>query len=165
MASSAAPVANAAVVAKPTFDSLCLGRSAQSVVDMKREASTVTAGSGRALGFGFIVFANPSVAERMVMEKHIIDGRRLHRSRYPSGATEVFLQTGEQCHIRGLRQGDNKTHQSGGSNQAPFWMSKLENQQQLLATPLMGGKRAIGVDEANTLGSEDAEKTADAPNE
>ncbi|KAH0903832.1 hypothetical protein HID58_043335 [Brassica napus] len=124
MASSAAPVANAAVVAKPTFDSLCLGRSAQSV-----EASTVTAGSGRALGFGFIVFANPSVAERMVMEKHIIDGRRLHRSRYPSGATEVFLQTGEQ---------------SGGSNQAPFWMSKLENQQQLLATPLMGGKRAIG---------------------
>ncbi|CAF2076534.1 BnaC01g30710D [Brassica napus] len=93
------------------------------------EASTVTAGSGRALGFGFIVFANPSVAERMVMEKHIIDGRRLHRSRYPSGATEVFLQTGEQ---------------SGGSNQAPFWMSKLENQQQLLATPLMGGKRAIG---------------------
>ncbi|CAN7073894.1 unnamed protein product [Brassica oleracea var. botrytis] len=88
------------------------------------ETSTVTAGSGRALGFGFIVFANPSVAERMVMEKHIIDGRRLHRSRYPSGATEVFLQTGEQ---------------SGGSNQAPFWMSKLENQQQLLATPLMGG--------------------------
>ncbi|WZZ28264.1 hypothetical protein YC2023_011665 [Brassica napus] len=117
---------------------------------------------------------------------------KLHRSRYPSGATEVFLQTGEQCHIRGLRQGDDKTHQfqpqppyriftisahiqyllrhsatggSGGSNQAPFWMSKLENQQQLLATPLMGGKRAIGVDEANTLGSEDAEKTADAPNE
>ncbi|KAF2584349.1 hypothetical protein F2Q70_00036629 [Brassica cretica] len=30
--------------------------------------------------------------------------------------------------------------QSGGSNQAPFWMSKLENQQQLLATPLMGGE-------------------------
>ena len=75
--------------------------------------------------------------------------------------------------------------QSGGSNQAPFWMSKLENQQQLLATPLMGGldvqageptatssytvdgggKRAIGVDEANTHGSEDAEKTADDPNE
>lgn len=28
-----------------------------------------------------------------------------------------------------------------------------------------GGKRAIGVDEANTHGSEDAEKTADDPNE
>ncbi|KAF2542781.1 hypothetical protein F2Q68_00031833 [Brassica cretica] len=100
MASSAAPVANAAVVANPTFDSLCLGRSTQSV-----ETSTVTAGSGRALGFGFIVFANPSVAERMVMEKHIIDGRR--------------------CHIRGLRQGDDKTHQISGDG-VPALPSCLE---------------------------------------
>ncbi|KAF7840538.1 heterogeneous nuclear ribonucleoprotein 1-like [Senna tora] len=31
--------------------------------------------TGRARGFGFIVFADPSVAERVVMEKHVIDGR------------------------------------------------------------------------------------------
>lgn len=31
--------------------------------------------TGRARGFGFIVFADPSVAERVVMEKHTIDGR------------------------------------------------------------------------------------------
>ncbi|KAK6124774.1 hypothetical protein DH2020_041481 [Rehmannia glutinosa] len=31
--------------------------------------------TGRARGFGFIVFANASVAERVVRERHIIDGR------------------------------------------------------------------------------------------
>lgn len=31
--------------------------------------------TGRARGFGFVVFADPSVAERVVMEKHVIDGR------------------------------------------------------------------------------------------
>ncbi|XP_047336597.1 heterogeneous nuclear ribonucleoprotein 1-like isoform X2 [Impatiens glandulifera] len=31
--------------------------------------------TGRARGFGFIVFADPAVAERVIMEKHIIDGR------------------------------------------------------------------------------------------
>ncbi|KAL4566765.1 hypothetical protein LXL04_030888 [Taraxacum kok-saghyz] len=31
--------------------------------------------TGRARGFGFIVFADPAVAERVVMEKHMIDGR------------------------------------------------------------------------------------------
>lgn len=31
--------------------------------------------TGRARGFGFIVFADPLVAERVVMEKHMIDGR------------------------------------------------------------------------------------------
>ncbi|XP_077211164.1 heterogeneous nuclear ribonucleoprotein 1-like [Tasmannia lanceolata] len=31
--------------------------------------------TGRARGFGFVIFANPAVAERVVMEKHIIDGR------------------------------------------------------------------------------------------
>ncbi|WOL00971.1 heterogeneous nuclear ribonucleoprotein 1-like [Canna indica] len=31
--------------------------------------------TGRARGFGFIVFADPAVAERVVMEKHEIDGR------------------------------------------------------------------------------------------
>ncbi|KAJ8556014.1 hypothetical protein K7X08_022772 [Anisodus acutangulus] len=31
--------------------------------------------TGRARGFGFVVFANPVVAERVVKEKHMIDGR------------------------------------------------------------------------------------------
>ncbi|KAM7506350.1 hypothetical protein LguiB_005254 [Lonicera macranthoides] len=31
--------------------------------------------TGRARGFGFVVFAEPAVAERVVMEKHMIDGR------------------------------------------------------------------------------------------
>ncbi|KAK9734911.1 hypothetical protein RND81_04G171400 [Saponaria officinalis] len=31
--------------------------------------------TGRARGFGFIVFADPGVAERVVLEKHMIDGR------------------------------------------------------------------------------------------
>ncbi|KAL2944908.1 Heterogeneous nuclear ribonucleoprotein 1 [Bienertia sinuspersici] len=31
--------------------------------------------TGRARGFGFIVFADPGVAERVVMDKHMIDGR------------------------------------------------------------------------------------------
>lgn len=31
--------------------------------------------TGRARGFGFIVFADLCVAERVIMEKHIIDGR------------------------------------------------------------------------------------------
>ncbi|KAF7815943.1 heterogeneous nuclear ribonucleoprotein 1-like [Senna tora] len=31
--------------------------------------------TGRARGFGFVVFADPAVAERVIMEKHIIDGR------------------------------------------------------------------------------------------
>ena len=31
--------------------------------------------TGRARGFGFVVFADPAAAERVVMEKHVIDGR------------------------------------------------------------------------------------------
>ncbi|XP_022961912.1 heterogeneous nuclear ribonucleoprotein 1-like isoform X1 [Cucurbita moschata] len=31
--------------------------------------------TGRARGFGFVVFADPAVAERVILEKHIIDGR------------------------------------------------------------------------------------------
>lgn len=35
--------------------------------------------TNRARGFGFIVFADPVVAERVVMEKHMIDGRTVSR--------------------------------------------------------------------------------------
>lgn len=31
--------------------------------------------TGRARGFGFVVFSDPAVAEQVVMEKHMIDGR------------------------------------------------------------------------------------------
>lgn len=31
--------------------------------------------TGRARGFGFVVFADPAVAQRVVKEKHTIDGR------------------------------------------------------------------------------------------
>lgn len=31
--------------------------------------------TGRARGFGFVIFADPAVAERVLMEKHLIDGR------------------------------------------------------------------------------------------
>lgn len=31
--------------------------------------------TGRARGFGFIVFADPAIAERVIMDKHMIDGR------------------------------------------------------------------------------------------
>lgn len=31
--------------------------------------------TGRARGFGFIVFADPAVADRVIKEKHNIDGR------------------------------------------------------------------------------------------
>jgi RNA recognition motif-containing protein len=36
--------------------------------------------TGRARGFGFIVFADPAVAERVIMEKHMIDGRMVSNS-------------------------------------------------------------------------------------
>lgn len=31
--------------------------------------------TGRARGFGFVVFTDPAVAERVIMDKHMIDGR------------------------------------------------------------------------------------------
>lgn len=31
--------------------------------------------TGRARGFGFIIFSDPCVADQVVMERHIIDGR------------------------------------------------------------------------------------------
>lgn len=34
--------------------------------------------TGRARGFGFVVFADPAVADRVVMEKHQIDGRMVN---------------------------------------------------------------------------------------
>lgn len=36
--------------------------------------------TGRARGFGFVVFADPAVAERVILEKHVIDGRTVRIS-------------------------------------------------------------------------------------
>ena len=46
----------------------CFGEVVEAVI-MKDRAT------GRARGFGFVVFADPTAAERVVMEKHVIDGR------------------------------------------------------------------------------------------
>jgi len=35
--------------------------------------------TGRARGFGFVVFADPAVADRVVTEKHTIDGRTVRK--------------------------------------------------------------------------------------
>ena len=37
--------------------------------------------TGRARGFGFVVFADSTVAERVIMDKHMIDGRMVPASR------------------------------------------------------------------------------------
>ena len=36
--------------------------------------------TGRARGFGFVVFADPAAAERVIKEKHMIDGRTVSTS-------------------------------------------------------------------------------------
>lgn len=38
--------------------------------------------TGRARGFGFVVFADPAVAERVILEKHVIDGRTVRISSF-----------------------------------------------------------------------------------
>ncbi|KAL0300885.1 UNVERIFIED_CONTAM: Heterogeneous nuclear ribonucleoprotein 1 [Sesamum radiatum] len=56
--------------------------------------------TGRARGFGFIVFANASVAEKVVRERHIIDGRTMgykisneSRNRQRRAINQVMLVT------------------------------------------------------------------------
>lgn len=50
--------------------------------------------TGRARGFGFVVFADPSVAERVVKEKHIIDGRTVSYMYLISGVCSVLCSFG-----------------------------------------------------------------------
>lgn len=38
--------------------------------------------TGRARGFGFVVFAEPAVAERVVLDRHTIDGRMVSQLRF-----------------------------------------------------------------------------------
>jgi RNA-binding protein Musashi len=58
------------------------------VVIMKDRAT------GRARGFGFVVFADPAVADRVVKEKHTIDGRTVSVSVPLAGRTLVNPNSG-----------------------------------------------------------------------
>ncbi|XP_074298434.1 heterogeneous nuclear ribonucleoprotein 1-like [Silene latifolia] len=50
--------------------------------------------TGRARGFGFIVFADPVVAERVVMEKHMIDGRSVEAKKaVPRDDQQILSRT------------------------------------------------------------------------
>ena len=46
--------------------------------------------TGRARGFGFVVFADPAVAERVIMEKHNIDGRMVSWFRISQFIAEII---------------------------------------------------------------------------
>ncbi|CAH2069806.1 unnamed protein product [Thlaspi arvense] len=56
--------------------------------------------TGRARGFGFIVFADPSVAERVIMEKHIIDGRTVEAKKaVPRDDQQVLKRHASPIHL------------------------------------------------------------------
>ncbi|XP_061344334.1 heterogeneous nuclear ribonucleoprotein 1-like [Gastrolobium bilobum] len=55
--------------------------------------------TGRARGFGFIVFADPSVAEQVVMEKHVIDGRTVEAKKaVPRDDLNVLNRSNSSTH-------------------------------------------------------------------
>ncbi|KAJ0263232.1 hypothetical protein HA466_0036230 [Hirschfeldia incana] len=56
--------------------------------------------TGRARGFGFIVFADPSVAERVILEKHIIDGRTVEAKKaVPRDDQQVLKRHASPMHL------------------------------------------------------------------
>ncbi|CAD5177892.1 unnamed protein product [Musa acuminata subsp. malaccensis] len=55
--------------------------------------------TGRARGFGFIVFADPAVAERVVMEKHLIDGRMVEAKKaVPRDDQQILNRNNSSVH-------------------------------------------------------------------
>ncbi|KAL3625019.1 hypothetical protein CASFOL_031687 [Castilleja foliolosa] len=55
--------------------------------------------TGRARGFGFVVFANPFVAETVVRERHIIDGRIVEAKKaVPRDDHQTFVKTSGSLH-------------------------------------------------------------------
>ncbi|CAI8590546.1 unnamed protein product [Vicia faba] len=55
--------------------------------------------TGRARGFGFVVFADPAVAERVVVEKHVIDGRTVEAKKaVPRDDQNVFSRSNSSSH-------------------------------------------------------------------
>ena len=51
--------------------------------------------TGRARGFGFVVFADAAVAERVTMDKHMIDGRMVVI--FPLGAAQFCCKASALC--------------------------------------------------------------------
>ncbi|XP_023879449.1 heterogeneous nuclear ribonucleoprotein 1 [Quercus suber] len=55
--------------------------------------------TGRARGFGFVVFADPAVAERVIMDKHIIDGRTVEAKKaVPKDDQHILNRTPGSVH-------------------------------------------------------------------
>ncbi|KAL3614945.1 hypothetical protein CASFOL_040606 [Castilleja foliolosa] len=55
--------------------------------------------TGRARGFGFVVFADPLVAETIVRERHIIDGRTVEAKKaVPRDDHQIFVKTNGSLH-------------------------------------------------------------------
>ncbi|WOL07685.1 hypothetical protein Cni_G16432 [Canna indica] len=55
--------------------------------------------TGRARGFGFVVFADPAVAERVVMEKHTIDGRTVDvKKAVPRDDQQILTRNNTNIH-------------------------------------------------------------------
>ncbi|KAG6477226.1 hypothetical protein ZIOFF_066478 [Zingiber officinale] len=55
--------------------------------------------TGRARGFGFVVFSDPAVAERVVMEKHMIDGRMVEAKKaVPRDDQQILNRNASSVH-------------------------------------------------------------------
>ncbi|KAK4275365.1 hypothetical protein QN277_018459 [Acacia crassicarpa] len=55
--------------------------------------------TGRARGFGFVVFSDPAVAERVIMDKHIIDGRTVEAKKaVPRDDQQMINRTSGSVH-------------------------------------------------------------------
>ncbi|XP_075476893.1 heterogeneous nuclear ribonucleoprotein 1-like isoform X2 [Primulina tabacum] len=57
--------------------------------------------TGRARGFGFVVFADPMVAERVVKEKHVIDGRTVEAKKAVPRDDQYLITRNHGNSIRG----------------------------------------------------------------
>ncbi|CAN0890847.1 Heterogeneous nuclear ribonucleoprotein 1 [Linum grandiflorum] len=57
--------------------------------------------TGRARGFGFIVFADPAVAERVVVQKHLIDGRHVEAKKAVPRDDQNILSRSNTSSIQG----------------------------------------------------------------
>ncbi|CAL9747946.1 unnamed protein product [Musa acuminata subsp. burmannicoides] len=55
--------------------------------------------TGRARGFGFVVFSDPTVAEQVVMEKHVIDGRMVEAKKaVPKDDQQILCRNNSNVH-------------------------------------------------------------------